>query len=289
MVERARGGDNELTRGWLMLNAAGEAHRTGSARAVRAASTSSSRRLVARRRRSARRWPDLTPRGRRGRRGRPARGGTPPARRPRASGGGVRGAPARGRRGRAHEGDPSPPAAMAARPRGPHPRFAASSRFRPAGSPASSGCTPRTCCRAFAARHGCTPGEFQRRLRAERAMQRIVDGGDALSRIAAETGLRGPEPHDRAVAAYYGDPPACLRRRWSAWRRTGGANPFKTPGVRGVTCPGCLRSRRPPLGAAQGGSLIARASVTLWSRSRPGRRALPAAPPPGPARRTPAP
>jgi AraC family transcriptional regulator len=77
---------------------------------------------------------------------------------------------------------------------------------------ATAGVHPAHLCRTFAARHGCTIGQYARRLRADRALAQILHTDEPLASVALESGFVD-QPHlTRAVREFYHTTPARLRR-----------------------------------------------------------------------------
>jgi len=77
---------------------------------------------------------------------------------------------------------------------------------------AAAGVHPAHLCRTFAARHGCTIGQYARRLRADRALGAILHSGVPLARVAQEAGFTDQSHLTRAVREFYHTTPARLRR-----------------------------------------------------------------------------
>jgi AraC family transcriptional regulator len=77
---------------------------------------------------------------------------------------------------------------------------------------AAAGVHPAHLCRTFAARHGCTIGQYARRLRADRAMQQILHTREPLARVAQDAGFTDQSHLTRAIRAFYRTTPARLRR-----------------------------------------------------------------------------
>jgi AraC family transcriptional regulator len=70
--------------------------------------------------------------------------------------------------------------------------------------------------RAFKASFGCTPGQYVRRMRIERALNLMTLSSDPLCQIAAECGFADQAHFSRCFRKFVGNPPA----HWRARRRT---------------------------------------------------------------------
>jgi len=76
----------------------------------------------------------------------------------------------------------------------------------------SVGVHPAHLCRTFAAQHGCTIGQYARRLRADGALRAILHTRAPLARVAQESGFTDQSHLTRAVREFYRTTPARLRR-----------------------------------------------------------------------------
>jgi len=74
------------------------------------------------------------------------------------------------------------------------------------------GVHPGHLARSFAAHHGCTIGEYVRRLRARHAYRQIVESDCPLAAIAARVGFSDQSHLTRVLRDCYGVTPAQLRR-----------------------------------------------------------------------------
>jgi transcriptional regulator GlxA family with amidase domain len=74
------------------------------------------------------------------------------------------------------------------------------------------GMSSRHFTRAFIAETGSTPSKAVERLRIEVARQRVQSSGEAIERVALQTGFRDPERMRRAFIRAFGQPPQSLRR-----------------------------------------------------------------------------
>jgi transcriptional regulator GlxA family with amidase domain len=88
-----------------------------------------------------------------------------------------------------------------------------------------AGMSMRHFTRAFIAETGTTPAKAVERLRIEVARQRVQSSGEAIERVAQQTGFRDPERMRRAFIRAFGQPPQSLRR---AARIEGEARPVST-------------------------------------------------------------
>jgi transcriptional regulator GlxA family with amidase domain len=75
-----------------------------------------------------------------------------------------------------------------------------------------AGMSSRHFARAFIAETGSTPSKAVERLRIEVARQRVQSSGEAIERVAQQTGFRDPERMRRAFIRAFGQPPQSLRR-----------------------------------------------------------------------------
>ena len=75
-----------------------------------------------------------------------------------------------------------------------------------------AGMSSRHFTRAFIAETGTTPSKAVERLRIEVARQRVQSSGEAIERVAQQTGFRDPERMRRAFIRAFGQPPQSLRR-----------------------------------------------------------------------------
>ena len=75
-----------------------------------------------------------------------------------------------------------------------------------------AGMSSRHFSRAFIAETGSTPSKAIERLRIEVARQRVQTSGEAIERVAEQTGFRDPERMRRAFIRAFGQPPQSLRR-----------------------------------------------------------------------------
>jgi transcriptional regulator GlxA family with amidase domain len=75
-----------------------------------------------------------------------------------------------------------------------------------------AGMSSRHFTRAFIAETGSTPSKAVERLRIEVARQRVQSSGEAIERVAQQTGFRDPERMRRAFIRAFGQPPQSLRR-----------------------------------------------------------------------------
>jgi transcriptional regulator GlxA family with amidase domain len=75
-----------------------------------------------------------------------------------------------------------------------------------------AGMSSRHFARAFIAETGTTPSKAVERLRIEVARQRVQSSGEAIERVAQQTGFRDPERMRRAFIRAFGQPPQSLRR-----------------------------------------------------------------------------
>jgi transcriptional regulator GlxA family with amidase domain len=75
-----------------------------------------------------------------------------------------------------------------------------------------AGMSSRHFARAFIAETGTTPSKAIERLRIEVARQRVQSTGEAIERVAQQTGFRDPERMRRAFIRAFGQPPQSLRR-----------------------------------------------------------------------------
>jgi transcriptional regulator GlxA family with amidase domain len=75
-----------------------------------------------------------------------------------------------------------------------------------------AGMSSRHFTRAFIAETGSTPSKAVERLRIEVARQRVQSSGEAIERVALQTGFRDPERMRRAFIRAFGQPPQSLRR-----------------------------------------------------------------------------
>ena len=77
------------------------------------------------------------------------------------------------------------------------------------------GVHPAHLCRTFAARQGCTVGQYLRRLRADRALRAILHTDAPLARVAQDAGFTDQSHLTRAMREFYHTSPACLRQNSS--------------------------------------------------------------------------
>jgi AraC family transcriptional regulator len=70
--------------------------------------------------------------------------------------------------------------------------------------------------RTFKASFGCTPGQYVRRMRIERAQNLMTMSSDPLCQIAAECGFADQAHFSRCFRRFVGNPPA----RWRARQHT---------------------------------------------------------------------
>ena len=75
-----------------------------------------------------------------------------------------------------------------------------------------AGMSSRHFTRAFIAETGATPSKAIERLRIEVARARVQSSGEAIERVAQQTGFRDPERMRRAFIRAFGQPPQSLRR-----------------------------------------------------------------------------
>jgi len=75
-----------------------------------------------------------------------------------------------------------------------------------------AGMSSRHFARAFIAETGTTPSKAVERLRIEVARLRVQSSGEAIERVAEQTGFRDPERMRRAFIRAFGQPPQSLRR-----------------------------------------------------------------------------
>jgi AraC family transcriptional regulator len=80
------------------------------------------------------------------------------------------------------------------------------------GLASAVGIHPAHLCRTFAARQGCTIGQYLRRLRADRALHAILHTTAPLARVAQEAGFTDQSHLTRAMREFYRTTPARLRR-----------------------------------------------------------------------------
>ena len=85
---------------------------------------------------------------------------------------------------------------------------------------AQSGVHPVHLCAAFRSAHGCSPGEFVRRLRIEHARLLLATTGDAVSVVAFSSGFSDQSHLTRQFRAATGMTPGEYRRRTSARDRS---------------------------------------------------------------------
>jgi AraC family transcriptional regulator len=76
----------------------------------------------------------------------------------------------------------------------------------------SVGVHPAHLCRTFAARQGCTIGQYLRRLRADRALRAILHTDQPLARVAQDAGFTDQSHLTRAMREFYHTTPARMRR-----------------------------------------------------------------------------
>jgi AraC family transcriptional regulator len=67
--------------------------------------------------------------------------------------------------------------------------------------------------RTFKASFGCTPGQYVRRMRIERAQNLMTMSSDPLCQIAAECGFADQAHFSRCFRKFVGNPPALWRAR----------------------------------------------------------------------------
>ncbi len=79
------------------------------------------------------------------------------------------------------------------------------------------GLHPSHLARAFRARHGCTIGEYLRRLRLNEAARQLALGDERISVLSAELGFADQSHCTRAFRRQFGSTPACWQR---GFRRT---------------------------------------------------------------------
>jgi AraC family transcriptional regulator len=72
---------------------------------------------------------------------------------------------------------------------------------------------PATLVRSFRRVHGCSPGEYRRRWRIERACEALRTSDAPLAAIAARCGFADQSHLTRALRAAIGFAPAAYRRR----------------------------------------------------------------------------
>ena len=76
-----------------------------------------------------------------------------------------------------------------------------------------TGCHPATLTRAFRREVGCTPGDYQRRLRVERAARLLRDTAMPLAEVAASCGFCDQSHLARSFRHVFGCTPSDYRRR----------------------------------------------------------------------------
>jgi AraC family transcriptional regulator len=76
-----------------------------------------------------------------------------------------------------------------------------------------TGCHPATLTRAFRRELGCTPGDYQRRLRVERAARLLRDTSMPLADVAAACGFCDQSHLARSFRHVLGCTPSDYRRR----------------------------------------------------------------------------
>ncbi len=76
----------------------------------------------------------------------------------------------------------------------------------------SVGVNPGHLARAFRRRHGCSPGEYHRRLRLADAAQRLANTRDPLARVALDAGFHDQAHFTRAFRSHVGVTPARFRK-----------------------------------------------------------------------------
>lgn len=81
-----------------------------------------------------------------------------------------------------------------------------------AGLADAVGVSPGHLARAFRARYGSSPGEYQRRVRVARAARLLASSGERLARVALEAGFHDQAHFTRAFGAHVGITPARFRR-----------------------------------------------------------------------------
>jgi AraC family transcriptional regulator len=70
--------------------------------------------------------------------------------------------------------------------------------------------------RSFKASFGCTPGQYVRRMRIERAQNLMMMSSEPLCQIAAECGFADQAHFSRCFRQFVGNPPALWRARQHA-------------------------------------------------------------------------
>lgn len=78
----------------------------------------------------------------------------------------------------------------------------------------SAGVHPVHLARQFRSRLGCTYGEFVRRVRLTRALERLRNGSQPIAEVAADTGFADQSHLTRLMTAVVGISPAAYRRRF---------------------------------------------------------------------------
>jgi len=73
------------------------------------------------------------------------------------------------------------------------------------------GVNPGHLARAFRRRHGCSPGEYHRRLRLSHAARRLASTRDSLARVALDAGFHDQAHFTRAFRSHVGVTPARFR------------------------------------------------------------------------------
>lgn len=80
------------------------------------------------------------------------------------------------------------------------------------------GVSPEHLARAFRDEHGCTIGEYVRRLRVQRARRALEEGDLPLSRLALSLGFYDQSHFTRTFKAHVGCSPGAYRRRFRSMR-----------------------------------------------------------------------
>jgi AraC family transcriptional regulator len=83
------------------------------------------------------------------------------------------------------------------------------------------GLHPSHLARAFRARHGCTIGEYLRRLRLNEVARRLALGDEPISVLSAELGFADQSHCTRSFRLQFGTTPASYRRRFRGERSPG--------------------------------------------------------------------
>jgi AraC family transcriptional regulator len=76
----------------------------------------------------------------------------------------------------------------------------------------NAGVHPVHLARQFRSRLGCTYGEFVRRIRLTRALERLRNGSQPIAQVAAEAGFADQSHLTRLMTAVVGIAPAAYRR-----------------------------------------------------------------------------